>query len=181
MQGHVIKSRIIALVAAAFLILMASLPVMADTSVQPVPYRVGKWLPSDQQTLNKWKSDLIRETDANGDVALLPVIQEFKDMIESDPELFMLFTEMFQQVPLKPPYDKDPTGKSQIRDYKQMLRLLNTIMTRAPEFNKTGLVGFPINAILDWPMGTSAGTTAFLNEKGQPSAQKNINPVGRIS
>jgi phosphatidylserine decarboxylase len=45
-----------------------------------------------------------------------------------------------------------------------MLELLNTIMTHAPEFNQTGLVGCPINAIFDWPMGTAAGFAAFLND-----------------
>ncbi|WP_291327997.1 phosphatidylserine decarboxylase family protein [Desulfovibrio sp. UCD-KL4C] len=149
----------------AVLFFLAVQPAFADTTTQIAPYKVGKWLPSDQQVLNDWRTDLIKETDASGNVSLLPVLQEFKDLIESDPELFMLFTEMFNQVPHKPPYDKDPTGKPQVRNYTHMLQLMNTLMTRAPEFNKTGLVGFPINAILDWPMGTPAGASAFLNGK----------------
>ncbi|MDD4736365.1 MAG: phosphatidylserine decarboxylase family protein [Kiritimatiellae bacterium] len=109
---------------------------------------------------------LIKETDAvKAGAPLLPVIQEFKDLIESDPEIYMLFHQMFTQLPRKAPFAADPTGKSQIRDYQHMLQLMNQVMTRAPEFNKTGLVGFPINAILDWPMGTPAGTVAFLNPK----------------
>lgn len=158
----------------AVLIFQAVLPAQADT-VKKVPYRVGEWLPSDQQTLDKWKADLIRETEEAGAVPLLPVIQEFKDLIENDPELYMLFTEMFNQVPNKPPYDRDPTGKPQVRDYKQMLLLLNRIMTRAPEFNESGLVGFPINAILDWPMGTPAGAAAFLNPKVNAQLKKILN------
>ncbi len=94
-----------------------------------------------------------------------PVIQEFQEMIEGDPELFMLFTQMFEQIPSNPEYEMDPAGNPQAKDYKQMLELMNDVLTQAPEFNQTGLVGFPINAILDWPMGTPAGTTAFLNEK----------------
>ncbi|MFH1980299.1 MAG: phophatidylserine decarboxylase associated domain-containing protein [Pseudomonadota bacterium] len=35
---------------------------------------------------------------------------EFKALIEGDPELFMLFTQMFEQVPRTPPYLTDPTG-----------------------------------------------------------------------
>ena len=87
----------------------------------------------------------------------------------------MLFSQMFQQVPKKAPFNQDPTGKPQIRDYLQMLRLMNRIMTKAPEFNKTGLVGFPINAILDWPMGTQAGTAAFLNDKVNRQLKKILN------
>ena len=72
---------------------------------------------------------------------------------------------MFSQVPRRPPYNRDPTGQPQVRDYERMLRLLNRILTTAPAFDRTGLVGFPVNAILDWAMGTPAGTAAFLNEK----------------
>jgi len=94
-----------------------------------------------------------------------PVIREFQQIIEEDPELYMLFTQMFEQVPFTEEYKVDPVGNPQVRDYKHMLMLMNEILTQAPEFNQTGLVGFPINAILDWPMGTPAGTTAFMNEK----------------
>ncbi len=146
----------------------------AQTVVQKAPYRVGQWLPLDQQFLNEWIADLISETEKSGG-SLLPVIQEFKLLIESDPDIYMLFSQMFQQVPKKAPFNQDPTGKPQIRDYRQMLRLMNRIMTKAPEFNKTGLVGFPINAILDWPMGTQAGTAAFLNDKVNRQLKKILN------
>lgn len=148
----------------------------AETGDRPIPYNVGQWLPSDQKVLEDWRADLIRETDdLTEDAPLLPVIREFKELIENDPELFMLFTQMFEQVPQKPPYLTDPTGKPQVRDYKHMLILMNHILTQAPEFNKTGLVGFPINAILNWPMGTPAGTSAFLNKKVNRQLKKILN------
>lgn len=136
-------------------------PAAAET---PAPYRVGQWLPSDQQFLNQWLDKIIKETETHG-APLVPAIQEFADLIENDPEINMLFNQMFTQVPRKPPFENDPTGKPQIRDYYHMLQVMNRVMVMAPEFNKTGLVGFPINAILDWPMGTPAGATAFLNPK----------------
>jgi phosphatidylserine decarboxylase len=37
-------------------------------------------------------------------------------------------------------------------------------MTHAPKFNESGLVGFPINALLDWSMGTTSGFAAFLRD-----------------
>ncbi|OQA29021.1 MAG: phosphatidylserine decarboxylase [Verrucomicrobia bacterium ADurb.Bin345] len=144
--------------------LSAPRPALAETGTGQLPYRVGQWLPSDQQVLDQWLGGLIRETES-ANQPLLPVIQEFKELIEADAEIYMLFNQMFTQVPRRPPFLNDPTGKPQIRDYHHMLQLLNRIMTTAPEFNKTGLVGFPINAILDWPMGTQAGAAAFLNEK----------------
>ncbi|MFW5487081.1 MAG: phosphatidylserine decarboxylase family protein [Desulfovibrio sp.] len=169
------KNKVTVFVISAVLFFCASLSARSATSDQPTPYKVGEWLPSDQTTLEDWQTNIIRATKAKGDVPLIPVIQEFKDLIENDPQLFMLFTQMFQQIPTKPPYNEDPTKKPQVRDYKHMLQLLNTIMMRAPEFNRTGLVGFPINAILDWPMGTPAGTVAFLNSKVNRQLKKILN------
>ena len=146
----------------------------AKTNAKPVPYRVGEWLPSDQLMLNEWISDLIAE-DEKEDIGLLPVVEEFKNLIEGDPTIYMLFHQMFEQVPLKAPYALDPTGKPQVRDYRHMLRLINQVLTKAPEFNKSGLVGFPINAILDWPMGTPAGLSAFTNEKVNGQIRKILN------
>ncbi len=130
----------------------------------PAPYNVGHWLHSDQAFLDRWLAGLIAETEAS-DEQMLPVILEFKNTIESDPQLFMLFNQMFEQMPRSRSFSKDPSGAPQIKDYHQMLRLINRVLTTAPEFNKTGLVGFPINAILDWPMGTPAGSAVFINEK----------------
>jgi len=138
------------------------------------PFRVGAWLPSDQVILDKWMQALIMEAEAQAN-PLLPVVEEFKTLIESDPEIYMLFHQMFVQVPNKPPYNLDPTGKPQVRDYLHMLQLINQVMTKAPEFNETGLVGFPINAILDWPMGTPAGASAFLNPKVNAQFKKILN------
>lgn len=42
-----------------------------------------------------------------------------------------------------------------------MLQLIDLIIREAPEWQDNDLVGFPINAILDWPMGTPAGLAAF--------------------
>jgi len=131
---------------------------------RPAAFRVGKWLPTDQDHIDRWLSALIEETE-HSNRPLAPAVKAFKETIEGDPEIYMLFHQMFSQVPRRPPYNQDPTGQPQVRDYERMLRLMNRIITTAPEFNKTGLVGFPVNAILDWPMGTPAGTSAFLNRK----------------
>ncbi|AZQ65226.1 phosphatidylserine decarboxylase [Flammeovirga pectinis] len=127
-------------------------------------YRVGKWLSSDQKFLESWLEKLIHHVD-NNPKKLLPPVQDLKDLIEGDNYYKNLFTNMFSEVPKKAPYKNDPTNKPQIRDYDHMLSLMNEIMTQPPYFNKTGLVGFPINAILDWPMGTVSGYVAFLDKK----------------
>jgi phosphatidylserine decarboxylase len=147
--------------------------------LQKTQFRVGLWLPSDQKVLDRWLAKHIQQAEqTNG--PLHPVIQNFRDFIEADAQVFMWFNQMFEQVPKKPPYNLDPTKRPQLRDYRQMLRVLNLIMTEAPEFNETDLVGFPINAILDWSMGTEAGTAAFLNDKVNQQLRSVLNEYARF-
>ncbi|KAK0472996.1 phosphatidylserine decarboxylase-like protein [Armillaria novae-zelandiae] len=111
--------------------------------------------------------------------AFHPVIQEFKALIEQDPMISMGFHQMFEQVPTQPPYNNDPAGKPQVRDYKTMLALFNKILTEAPAFEESeydvGLVSFPINAILDWPMGTPAGFAMFMDPRVNAQFKKMFN------
>jgi len=152
---------------------------MSESAAADVPYRVGEWLPSDQAFLDKWLQAMIHKTHAEKK-ALHPVIADFQHLIESDADIFMLFNQMFEQVPKKPPYNKDPTGKPQVRSYRHMLELLNTIMTHAPEFDRSGLVGCPINTIFDWSMGTAAGFAAFLNDRVNAQLKHVLNAWGRF-
>jgi phosphatidylserine decarboxylase len=70
----------------------------------------------------------------------------------------MYFVQMWQEIPQKAPYCNDPTGAPQVRDYNEMLRLLNHILSRAPEWTdaaeSVGMVGVPMCAIFDYAMGT---------------------------
>jgi phosphatidylserine decarboxylase len=132
-----------------------------------VQHRLGSWLPNDQNVLEKWLEKMISYVEdlSRIHVPFHPVIEEFKDFIERDPVIYMGFHQMFEQVPKKPPYDQDPTGKPQVRDYMCMLRLFNHIIITAPKYEENDLIGFPINAILDWPMGTSAGLAMFCDPR----------------
>ncbi|KAI0723326.1 Phophatidylserine decarboxylase-domain-containing protein [Earliella scabrosa] len=134
-----------------------------------VRHRVGGWLPKDHRVLQKWLDKRIAIVDERAKRGAKevrdPVIDEFQNLIETDPVIYMGFHQMFEQVPTVPPYCNDPTGKPQVRDYQCMLSLFNDILKTAPEYQDNDLVGFPINAILDWPMGTPAGYSMFTNEK----------------
>ncbi|PBK88081.1 phosphatidylserine decarboxylase-like protein [Armillaria gallica] len=136
--------------------------------VVAVEHRVGGWLPRDQRVVECWLTKRIAQCSVQTQHSH-PVIQEFQTLIEQDAEIYMGFHQMFEQVPTKPPYNNDPTGKPQVRDYMTMLALFNKVINEAPGFDESeyevGLVGFPINAILDWPMGTPAGFTMFVNPR----------------
>jgi phosphatidylserine decarboxylase len=135
------------------------------------PSRAGGWLPSDQAILDQWVADVVVRVEAEGPRPLLPVVDEFRRLIEEDPEVYMLFRFMLEQVP----YHQSPTHEPQVKTVEKMLRLFNHVMTHAPEYDDTGLVGCPINAILDWAMGTQAGFAAFLNDRVNAQFKKLLN------
>ena len=125
-------------------------------------FTVGKWMPSDYETLRSWMEKIMAKAEKS-DAPLLPVIENFKNFIETDPKAYMFFTQMFDQVAHT--HKTSPADLPQVRDYQHMLQLMNVIMTHAPDFDETGLVGFPFNAILDWSMATKGGWAGFLDEK----------------
>jgi phosphatidylserine decarboxylase len=77
-------------------------------------HRVGGWLPQDPRVTKDWLDKKIAQDDTDPK-DWKPVIKEFQQLIEGDAEIFMGFHQMFQQVPLKPPYNNDPAGKPQVR------------------------------------------------------------------
>ncbi|GAD91542.1 phosphatidylserine decarboxylase, putative [Paecilomyces variotii No. 5] len=107
------------------------------------------------------------------------VIHEFQKIIESDTIIFMHACAMFQQVPSESPYDNDPLGRPQIRDYKQMLQLMNALLTAAPTWDnpvfQIGWTGFPINVVLNWPMSTPSGKAFFLHDRVNAQLKKVLN------
>lgn len=113
-----------------------------------------------------------------GTGSLSSVINDFKLLIEGDPELYMLFNEMFEQANQaaeKPDY---PMEANQIKDYHEMLLFLNRGLTKAPEFNLTAMIGTPINDALLGVMGTPAGAVAFLDTRVNQQLKKILNEWG---
>lgn len=142
--------------------------------------RIGSWLPADNQQITNWINDLVKkirpvkfcgENGIDSKAAFEynnKEIREFKDLLDRDPKLHLLAEQMIEQ---GLDYCKeDPTGKPEIDSYDMMLSLIDYIMQTAPEYMHPGaagrgLIGFPINAILDWCMGTPAGYAFFLDER----------------
>ncbi|HJO94065.1 MAG TPA: phosphatidylserine decarboxylase family protein, partial [Victivallales bacterium] len=120
-----------------------------------------KWLTADKHVLRQWHIKFHEEIINNEEEILEhPVIAEFRNMINSDPVVRMYLTEMIEQIPKDPKYDEH-----RLQNIDHMLRLLNCVLTKAPDYNDTLLVGTPFSAILIWTMGTRAGFAAYRNEK----------------
>ena len=134
-------------------------------SISSLTSRMGGWLPTDHAVLGRWLGNTIEVAEKNS-APFHPVVAEFQALIESDPVLYMYFIRMFEEQPRFA--SPSGSGDVKIQNYQQMLVVINHVLTTAPEYDDTGMVGFPINAILDFPMITSAGLAAFrlqsLNE-----------------
>lgn len=118
-------------------------------------FRAGHWLPSDPGALDAWLQNF-RSKAAAQKTERHPVIQEFADLVARDPIVRLYLTSMISQVP--------KTRKYRVRhleSVEQMLDLINAVLTYAPEFEDSAFVGCPLDAILDWCMGTTAGFAAF--------------------
>ena len=81
---------------------------------------------------------------------LHPVLTEFQELIDADLVVRMYVNQMIAQVPRTKPY-----RKRHLHSVQPMLRLINEVLTMAPEFGNNAVVT-PLGAILDWTMGTPA-------------------------
>lgn len=146
-------------------------------------FRPGAWLPADSRVHKEWLKKQAEHVDKNPK-DLIPVLQEFKAFIETNPRIRMLFTQMWDEVPMKKPYNKDPTGHKAIRDYGHMLGVLNHVFSRAPEWTdaaeSVGMVGVPMCAIFDYVMATPSGHAAFLDPEVNKMLKKVLNEWGKF-
>jgi phosphatidylserine decarboxylase len=123
--------------------------------------RRGGWLPENQDDLEAWLAGHQERVAAKGEqIPLHPVIAEFKELIDSDPVIRMYLNEMIAQVPRGRQY-----RQRHLQSVQQMLRLINEVMTMAPEYSEDAMIVLPLGAILDWTMGTPAGFAAFRDRR----------------
>ncbi len=138
-------------------------------------HRVGGWLPSDHHLHRKWYKKILARP-VSSPAEYIEPIKNLQNLVASSYELHASTQAMFTEALVFDP--DDPSGAPAVTSWLQFLGLLNNIMTTAPEFiiskdgKAQGLVGFPINAILDWPMGTFAGYSTFSSELFNREFQK---------
>jgi phosphatidylserine decarboxylase len=104
-------------------------------------------------------------------------------MVYSDPVLYANVQGMFAEayrLKKRTPLEWEPEPQT----FDDFLGLLNTIMFTAPEAYQTGtgpneqaagMIGFPINALLDWPMATVFGYDVFSNALVNQQFKKILN------
>ena len=63
-------------------------------------------------------------------------------------------------------------NRPQVRDYEHMLALINGILTTAPAFNRTGLVGFPMKPSSMVADGNRGVFAAFRTMMSSPPSRR---------
>ena len=107
--------------------------------------RTGQWLSQDRRHQHAYLHKTIKHVDANPPEKLMPVLQEFKDVVEKDSRLRMLFEEMFNQVPHSKPYLHDISGQyPTVRDFNHFILLLNHVLATAPAWTDAGGLQLPL-------------------------------------
>ncbi|KAL3418445.1 hypothetical protein PVAG01_10161 [Phlyctema vagabunda] len=128
-------------------------------NLQPPSHSLGHWLPKNRSQIKEWLSVQLDQLDSKKDneLRLDPTVVALETLVAGNQTLTKLSQEMFTQIP--PAYINDPFGKPQVRDFNTMLRLVNQVLRKCPEWfdlpvplTAIGLIGFPIDAILDWPI-----------------------------
>jgi phosphatidylserine decarboxylase len=131
-------------------------------------FRAGHWLPAEPEALQAWLHGFKTRAEACA-ADQHPVIREFAELIESDPIVRLYFTSMIAEVPKSSRY-----RVRHLNSIEEMLSLMNAVLNYAPEFEDSAYVGCPLDAILDWCMGTRAGFAAFRNPTANAMLKKII-------
>ena len=134
--------------------------------------RSGGWHPKDPAVVAGYIGWLRQEAKVRN-LAEAPPITALRMLVQTTPSLLSLANAMFAEALAKAP--TTPLGQPSVVDFDEFLLLLNVIMQTAPEafqnqntnpppeYEPAGLIGFPINALLNWPMATDAGYDFFSN------------------
>ena len=95
----------------------------------------------------------------NGSKKEHAVITKFKQMLDNNPIEMQYINTMISSIPHLNRFKNHP------KTPHELLTKLNSVLTIAPDFNKTPLVGTPLSEILLWTMGSPEGFAAYRRDK----------------
>ena len=135
----------------------------------PVPkhrraHRIGGWLPHDPRLIKEYVDKVVQRAKDAPPRDFCSPVQDLLVLYNQNPIVYMLFNQMLSEVPDRPPYNSDPSLQPEIYDVPTLLTTIDHQVQNPIYYNDSVQIGTPINAILDWPMGTKAGFAAFLRQ-----------------
>lgn len=150
------------------------------------------WLPGNRNEIKQWvasKAEAAREIPNSklfeGGTPLNPSLAAFQKLVVESSYLLKLGNDMFTEASSN--YPEDPVGNCAIRSFSEFIAVVGLIIQSGPEFfNKSepetamNYIGFPINALLDWPMGTVSGYEFFLQRTVNDALREVLCSWGRF-
>lgn len=153
---------------------------------------LGHWLPKDRGLIAQWVSQKVEAARKapdgrlfKGETPVDPSVAKFQQIVVDSPYLLKLADDMFTEASNK--YPQDPVGNCAITSFNEFIGVLGLVIQSGPEFydkaepeTAMGLIGFPINALLDWPMGTVSGYEFFLQPEVNDALKEVLNSWGKF-
>lgn len=125
----------------------------------PPRRRHGGWLPHDEKALAAFRAGIdAHARKRKPGAGLTPAVAHLKQVVEDDPCLRMNLTKAIDEA-LAAGFH---LGYANI---DQLMERIDVVMTYAPPFDTSALVGCPLNALLDWPMCMPGGFAFFQSPK----------------
>lgn len=124
--------------------------------------------PEYRQNHQQWIAQNLGNASQSARNVLLPTIQALQDVVNKNDTLRRLADRMFIEASTR--YKKDPAGEPAVKSFDEFITVLDLMLRKGPRFyyrphDQTAMaeIGVPINAMLNWPMGTVSGYEFFLN------------------
>ena len=136
--------------------------------------RAGSYLPTDHVVMDNFIEYLRERALSVGAEDYIQPIKDLQSLVEQDPNLQSQFALAFATAAVLKK-GVTPLGTPAVKTFDEFLSLLNGLMQVAPAYylepgsfddpadEPAGLIAFPINALLAWPMATYAGYGLFAN------------------
>lgn len=138
---------------------------MNSNNSNPRPKRrLGGWMPSSEKDVKSFHKTISTRAFKFAK-PLHPEVRNLGDLINNDPILRMEFTMAIEQA-------TEAGHHLSYSNIEDLLILINNVLTEAPSFDHSELVGCPLNALLDWIMCMPAGYAAFRSHALNTQLQK---------
>ncbi|KAE8419184.1 Phophatidylserine decarboxylase-domain-containing protein [Aspergillus pseudocaelatus] len=124
-----------------------------------------------------WLANLVKEANRSKN-ELHPVLQEFQHLIESNSRIYMLFQSMWDQAQEEAP---NLSRSHEVQDCRQMLRVLNYIITHAPPYiDNDNLAGVPMIGLFQYAIPTISGYAVFIDPEVNAMLKKVLDVWGQF-
>ncbi|KAF7117676.1 hypothetical protein CNMCM5793_006799 [Aspergillus hiratsukae] len=136
-------------------------PSLGGLATGSATHGYGQWMPETVELRRAWLSHLLDKAKPEIPQMLRDgkenPVDALKNLVENNSTIYMLAHSMFDEVPEK----------------------AHTIGTQ-PHSRNNGLIGFPFNIIVDWPMGTESGRQFFLDPRVNEALKAILNKWGEF-